>query len=132
MTRSWWGWGDEQAAVTGDELDGLARVVAARFGGAVPSPVVPPRPDEVALRPPRVSLPAALDDLRDPDVDPHRDRLHHAHGQAFRDVARAVRGDVGRAPDVVARPRTAGEVAALLDWASDAGSPSWEFHNCGG
>ena len=28
MTRSWWGWGDEEDAVAGDELDGLAQLVA--------------------------------------------------------------------------------------------------------
>lgn len=121
MTRSWWGWGHERAAVTGDELDGIAQVVAARFGGDVPVSVDPPSPDAVPLAAPRVALPAALRHLVDADLDPHRDRLQHAHGQAFRDVARTVRGHVERAPDVVARPRTAGEVAALLDWASDTG-----------
>ena len=121
MTRSWWGWGDEEAAVTGAELDGLAQVVAARFGGQPPRAIDPPDVASVALPPARVALPDALAHLADAGDDPHRERIRHAHGQAFRDVARAVRGQVERAPDLVALPRTADEVAALLDWASDAG-----------
>ena len=120
MTRSWWGWGDEEAAVTGDELAGLAQVVAGRFGGEPPTPIDPPDVAAVPLEAPRVPLPAALEPLVDTAVDPHRDRVTHAHGQAFRDVARAVRGRVERAPDHVVRPRHAEDVAAVLDWASDA------------
>lgn len=119
MTRSWWGWGDEEFAVAGPELDGLAQLVGAQFGDLHPQPLAPPDVHAVALDPPRVALPGALAGLLDPEVDPHRDRVQHAHGQAFRDVARAVRGAIGTAPDIVARPRTATEVAALLDWASD-------------
>jgi alkyldihydroxyacetonephosphate synthase len=119
MTRSWWGWGDEEAAVAGTELEGLAQVVAARFGGDPPVPVDPPDVRAVALPAPRVALPASLAHLADGPGDPHRDRVRHAHGQAFRDVVRAVHGEVGPPPDVVARPRGADDVAALLDWAAD-------------
>ncbi len=120
MTRSWWGWGDEDDAVAGDELAGLAQIVASRFGGAPPTPLAPPDVAAVALPAPRVHLPEALAHLADGDEDPHRSRVRHAHGQAFRDVARAVRGTLVAAPDLVAHPRTAGEVAALLDWATEA------------
>ncbi len=120
MTRSWWGWGDEEKAVTDDELAGLAQVVAARFDMAPPAPIDPPDVASLELARPRTALPPGLDGLRDTSVDPHRDRVRHAHGQAFRDVAHAVRGRVGPAPDTVAYPRTAAEVEAVLDWAGDA------------
>ena len=120
MTRSWWGWGDEEAAVAGAELDGLAQLVASRFGGEPPVPLDPPDVAAVTLPAPRVQLPDGLSHLEEGDEDPHRSRVRHAHGQAFRDVARAVRGRLASAPDVVAHPRTTAEVAALLDWAADA------------
>lgn len=66
-------------------------------------------------------LPGALQSQEDTTVDPRRDRIRHGHGQAFRDVARAVRGRVAPLPDVVAYPRTATDVAAVLDWATESG-----------
>ncbi len=117
--RSWWGWGDEAEAVRGDELDGLAQLVAAQFDLPVPDPLEPPAPAAVELPAPRVEVPAALRG-EVPD-DPHRDRLRHAHGQAFRDVSRAVRGRIDTAPDAVVHPADADEVARVLDWAADAG-----------
>lgn len=120
MTRSWWGWGDEEAAVTDAELAGLAEVVAGQFDMAPPTPISPPDVAQVRVPAPRVALPGSLEGLADPGTDPHRDRVRHGHGQAFRDVAHAVRGRVERAPDVVARPRTAADVADLLDWATEA------------
>lgn len=120
MTRSWWGWGAEEDAVTGAELDGLAQLVGARFDRPAPTPLAVPPVSTVEVASPRVALPDALSALVDAEQDPHRDRVRHAHGQAFRDVARAVRGGVERAPDVVAYPRTSADVAALLDWATDA------------
>lgn len=122
MTRSWWGWGDEAAAAGPEELAGLASLVASQFGGDPPAPLPVPDVHAVDLSSPRVALPATLEGLRAPELDPHRDRVRHAHGQAFRDVARAVRGTVGAAPDVVARPRDAAEVRAVLEWAADAGA----------
>jgi alkyldihydroxyacetonephosphate synthase len=103
--------------VTGDELDGLAALVRARFGGA-PEPLEPVDPAAVPLAAPRLSLPDALAPLGSTG---HVDRLRHAHGQAYRDVVRAVRGDLPTAPDLVVRPASAADVEAVLDWAADAG-----------
>jgi alkyldihydroxyacetonephosphate synthase len=118
VTRSWWGWGDEAAAVTDQELEGLAALVGAQFGTPAPSPIQPPEVGWITLPASRVQLPPSLGQLVDDVVDPHRERVRHAHGQAFRDVAQAVRGRIGTAPDVVAAPRTSDDVARLLDWAS--------------
>ncbi len=120
MTRSWWGWGEEEAAATDEELQGLAGLVAQQFGGDPPRPVTPPDAADVPLAPRRVAPPDSLAGLVDGDTDPHRDRVRHSHGQSFRDVARAVRGHVGAAPDLVVYPRTAADVAAVLDWASES------------
>jgi len=42
------------------------------------------------------------------------DRIVHARGKSLRDLVRQRRGDFGRVPDVVARPGSEDEVAALL------------------
>jgi alkyldihydroxyacetonephosphate synthase len=49
------------------------------------------------------------------------ERAAHTYGKAFRDVVRALHGDLSAAPDVVARPRTEDDVVAVLDWAGSEG-----------
>ena len=78
----------------------------------MPVPAVP------ALRAPRVDPPAARADRF--TADPHV-RAGHTYGKAFRDVVRALAGDLSAAPDLVAFPRSEEDVAAVLDWAGGAG-----------
>ncbi len=113
--RSWWGWGEADAAADAAELDELAGTVAAVLDLDPGPPLEPPPPAEVPLRRPRVSPPDALAGLC--STRP-ADRLRHGHGQSFRDVARAVRGRVPHPPDVVARPHTVAQVRRVLEWCS--------------
>ncbi|MFN2464670.1 MAG: FAD-binding oxidoreductase [Candidatus Dormibacteria bacterium] len=115
--RSWWGWGWEDAALAGAELEALATTVAA-LTGATPEVRRPPAVEDLVLRAPRVTPPGALHELC--SQAPH-DRAGHAHGKAFRDVARNLLADVQDPPDVVARPRDEDDVIALLEWCSEAG-----------
>jgi alkyldihydroxyacetonephosphate synthase len=111
--RSWWGWGRADQALSDAECQDLAdriRPLVALDGELTPVPAIP------ALAAPRVTPPAALDPLC--SVDP-RDRAAHTYGKAYRDVIRALRGDLSPAPDLVAFPRDEAEVADLLDWAGD-------------
>ena len=116
--RSWWGWGHREQALGADALDGLAALLNQRFGLPPPGALDPVDPATVALSEPRVRLPDHLDvpASRDPV-----DRLWHGHGNAFRDVARALHGDVPRVPDLVVRPRSPAEVEAVLDHATQVG-----------
>jgi alkyldihydroxyacetonephosphate synthase len=113
-TRSWWGWGWAEEALDDD--------ACARYGGLVPglpgSPLPIPAVADVELRPPRVQPPGALAGIvsADPPV-----RVSHTYGKAYRDVLRALHGDLGPAPDLVASPTSEAEIASVLDWASDAG-----------
>ena len=50
-------------------------------------------------------------------------RAGHAHGKAFRDVVRNLRGELANPPDFVAYPRNEADVTAVLDWAASAGLP---------
>ncbi|HWP65447.1 MAG TPA: FAD-binding oxidoreductase [Candidatus Limnocylindria bacterium] len=115
--RKFWGWGWEDAGPSPEHAHGIARVLAERFG--IPPPVLrtPPRLDALALRPPRVTLPDALQPLA--AVDPAT-RAGHTYGKSFRDVVRGAAGDFTPAPDAVLFPRDERDVAAVLDWAAGA------------
>ncbi len=114
--RSWWGWGWEDQALSDHELDGVAAVLADRHP-AGPPPRLAPVPDlsGLDLPPSRVEPPASLADRC--TADP-RSRASHTYGKSFRDVVRALEGDLSGAPDLVVRPAAEDELVALLDWAS--------------
>ncbi|MFD3975137.1 FAD-binding oxidoreductase [Streptomyces cyaneofuscatus] len=112
-TRSWWGWGALDQALPDAECASLAALVP----GAAPSPLAVPSIASLGLPAPRVSGPAALAPLL--SADP-ADRAAHTYGKAFRDVVRALYGDMSAAPDLVGRPREERDVVDLLDWAAGA------------
>jgi alkyldihydroxyacetonephosphate synthase len=117
--RKFWGWGVEGAGPTPEHEQGIARVLSARLGRALPAPIAPPRIDELELAPPRLAPPPALAGIC--SADP-LDRAGHTYGKAYRDVVRALRRDFRSAPDQVAFPRDEADVAALLDWCAEAGA----------
>ena len=75
--------------------------------------------EELTLPAPRLEPPASLAPLCSTET---YDRAAHSYGKAYRDVVRAFRGRFDHVTDVVARPRDEDDVAALLDWCSDAGA----------
>jgi len=115
--RSWWGWGWADEVL---DADGCVRL-AARVRPFLPiDGTVAPVPDlaSIELPPPRIRPPGSLAAACTADV---RERAGHAYGQAYRDVVRALRGDLRGAPDLVARPRDEADISAILDWAGSAG-----------
>ena len=88
--RSWWGWGLAHAALSDDECR--------RYGALLPG--LTPLADRCSVEP--------------------VDRAGHTYGKAYRDVVRALAGQMDPVPDVVAYPRRGDDVVAILDWASDA------------
>jgi alkyldihydroxyacetonephosphate synthase len=114
-TRSWWGWGWEDAAVAGDELAGLVARLPPHW---IKEMLQPPRVGDLDLRAPRVEPPAALAGIctAEPSV-----RAGHTYGKSYRDVVRALAGELPNPPDLVAFPRTEADVADVLDWAGGAG-----------
>ncbi|MFS8096032.1 FAD-binding oxidoreductase [Lentzea alba] len=109
-TRSWWGWGNVEDAVTPDERRALADRVRAVLPNADLTFHEAPDPSALDVPPPKIQPPGDLY-----STDP-LDRLRHARGQAYRDVTRNLAGDVGELPDAVARPRTEQDVVDVLDW----------------
>ncbi|HEX6379840.1 MAG TPA: FAD-binding oxidoreductase [Acidimicrobiia bacterium] len=116
--RSWWGWGLETSALTGDRLDGLGALLAGFFG-ITPERRTPVPVAALDLRPPRIEPPAALAPICDTST---YERARHAYGRSYRDVVRAFRGEFPHPPDVVAFPQTENDVAAVLDWCASAGA----------
>jgi alkyldihydroxyacetonephosphate synthase len=114
---SWWGWGYEDEALSGEEVDRLAATVGPLLGMEGASARPAPRIEDVELPAPRVSPPPALREIAAAD---RRDRAAHAYGRSFCDVVRAFEGRVEHPPDLVLRPRSEAEVVAALDWCSEA------------
>lgn len=116
-TRRWWGWGYEEEALSDAETLALGRLLGERFGRAGS---LRPVPDVSALGlpAPRLRPPESLAGIVSDTVD---ERASHAYGKSFRDVVRALAGRLDHPPDVVARPSSEDEVAAVLDWCGGAG-----------
>ncbi|MFC0082990.1 FAD-binding oxidoreductase [Aciditerrimonas ferrireducens] len=115
--RSWWGWGTDTGALSDEEVEGIAEVLRRRFGVEARRRR-PPAVSQLDLPAPRVSPPRSLAEIASMSA---QDRAGHAMGKAFRDVVRALRGQLDHPPDAVLRPRSEAEVAAVLDWCSSAG-----------
>jgi alkyldihydroxyacetonephosphate synthase len=71
---------------------------------------------DLELPSPRLAVPPVLADIV--TADP-AERIGHAYGKSYRDVVRALRGQIDHPPDLVARPRSETEVAAVLDWCAE-------------
>jgi alkyldihydroxyacetonephosphate synthase len=113
------GWGRVGEGLTAAEEDFTVGRYRALFGVADFAEREPPALAEIALRPPRLAPPAALAALCS---DAPADRAAHAHGKSFPDYVHGLDGDYGNAPDLVAFPRDAGDIASVLDWAGGAGA----------
>jgi alkyldihydroxyacetonephosphate synthase len=110
------GWGYADEGLSPDEA-ARVRGAAKRFGGSAGAGIPEPREEEIALREPRIAAPASLSAL----VSTTRyDRLVHSLGKSFADIVRMFLRDVRHPPDIVAFPKTEGDVADILDWASRA------------
>ncbi|MFI7602211.1 FAD-binding oxidoreductase [Actinoplanes sp. NPDC049681] len=116
-TRSWWGWGYVEDAVAGREREALTRRTAELLPGADLTVHQPPPVEAFGVGAARVSAPRALAAIVSQDV---RDRLAHSHGQAFRDVVRALLGKLPHVPDLVVRPATEDQIVDVLDWCTGA------------
>jgi alkyldihydroxyacetonephosphate synthase len=112
--RSWWGWGAPERALSDAECAELGALLP----GLPEKPLPVPRVADLRLPPVRIRPPAALAALMS---DAPAERAGHTYGKAYRDVVRALRGDLAAAPDLVARPREEGDVLRILDWAGGAG-----------
>jgi FAD/FMN-containing dehydrogenase len=124
VRRKFWGWGLEGEGLTAGEVEQLGAVFAERLGTGGLRVQEPPRVEELDLRTPRLTAPAALEPAF--STDPY-DRAAHTYGRSFRDLVRAFRRDYAHAPDLVAFPRGEDELVSVLEWCSDAGVAAIPF-----
>jgi alkyldihydroxyacetonephosphate synthase len=108
------GWGREGEAMTAEEERFVLERYHRRFGVESFEEKAPPALAELSLPPPRVSPPPSLAPLCSSE---RYDRVAHTYGKSFPDTVRGLAGDYATAPDVVAYPRDAADIAALIDWA---------------
>jgi alkyldihydroxyacetonephosphate synthase len=99
--------------------------MAGVLGFGAPGELEQPAPiEQVRLPEPRLSPPPRLAAICSAD---HQDRARHAHGQSYRDLIRAFRGQFPHVPDIVARPGDENDLEALLDWCASAGAAMIPF-----
>ena len=122
--RKFWGWGLEGDGLSTAEVEELGASFAKRFALDGVRIQAPPRVEDLQLPAGRLSPPSSLDAIFSDDA---YDRAAHTYGRGFRDLVRAFRRDYSRAPDLVAFPRDEGEVAAVLEWCTDAGGAAIPF-----
>src|SRR5919109_3778007 len=121
----WWGWGDEGISFTHRDKPALALFIKRHLGLDVEGETSRPTAfDDLQIPDPSVApdLQAALEGAvgaEQVSTDP-LDRVVHARGKCLRDLIRHRRGDLGRLPDAVVRPRQEDEVAAVMRAALDA------------
>ena len=114
--RKFWGWGLEGSGPSDSQAMSIAKKLAGRRGDALEL-APPPRLEDLQLRQPRVKPPDALAAICSAST---YERAGHTYGKSYRDVVRGARGSFRNPPDWVAFPRGEDEIAALLDWCSDA------------
>ena len=112
--RKFWGWGYEDHVVPQASITFAEASLSALLGSPL-SRATPPRVSDVPLRAPRIEAPASLAHLV--SAAPF-DRLSHALGKSYRDIARAVLRQVPHPPDLVAFPERESDVVAFLDYAA--------------
>ena len=115
--RSFWTWGYESDEPSDADRQAAAVRIAERTGRHVEPPKVPAI-DEIALRPPRIDIPAKLA----PFVSNSQvDRVTHTHGGHALELLAALRGEFDEPPDAVAHPRDDDELEAVLAWCDSNG-----------
>ena len=123
-TYSVWGWGGPEDEPAAADVEALGPYVAETTGVPV-QPVLTPAP--LPDVPPSVRLRTLPESLRHLASDAPADRARHGIGRSYRDLVRALRGDLPHVPDLVLRPREEQDVVDLLDWAGETGTPVVPF-----
>ncbi|MBI1737259.1 MAG: FAD-binding oxidoreductase [Candidatus Rokubacteria bacterium] len=117
--KSFYSWGYEGEGATPEEIQGVEWMLGQKFGMTSFDVTAPPRPEEITLRAPRVTVPDALTPIVSLD---HRDRLEHSYGKNWYDCARMLLRTVPNPPDAVAFPRDEADIVRVLDWCDGAGA----------
>ncbi len=115
----WWGWGDPGTLPALDDV--ALGILRERIGELEPWPLASEL-DGFSL-PPAQALPQALIDTVGAErvFTGDEDRLRHASGRGYADLARMRAGALEQAPDAVVMPVDAEQLRAVLDLCSNSG-----------
>ena len=117
-TLKYWGWGYEGDGLDAAETKALLQTFEC-YGIRPVDDGTFPHLDAIELEQPRLTPPPGLARICTTDT---YQRILHAFGQSQPDSIRIYEGDFAHAPDIVAYPETASDIAALYDWCADAGA----------
>ena len=112
-----WGYADED--LSRQEIVPWEAAIARHYGLSGFDVTPPPLAEEIALRAPRVAVPASLQAIVRSD---HLTRLEHSYGKAWFDVCRMFMRSVPNPPDAVAFPESEADIVRLLDWCDRIGA----------
>ncbi len=112
-----WGYADED--LTPEEIRAWETETAECYGVSDFEVTPPPKPEEIALRNPRVAVPDALKNIVRSDP---LTRLEHSYGKAGFDALRMFMRSVPNPPDAVAFPENEQDIVRLLDWCDRIGA----------
>jgi alkyldihydroxyacetonephosphate synthase len=121
--RSVWAWGWADRFPDHTTRRGMVQMVGALVPGVAPA-LRPLPPEEPVVPDPAIAVPDGLAAFA---TQAPRDRAMRTRGRAFADVLAGFSGDFTGAPDLVARPRDAGEVARVLELCEQRGLPVVPF-----
>jgi alkyldihydroxyacetonephosphate synthase len=115
----WWGWGDPAVK---PELDNVARgVLRERLGELEPWPLAAELGELVLLNPQPLP-PKLIEAVGAENVfDSHEDRLRHASGRGYVDLARMRLGRLEAGPDAVLMPPDAAALRRVLEVCTEEG-----------
>jgi len=118
--RSIWAWGWRDKFPDAAARAGMVQLTRAMLPSAEPAvrPLPPGHDGAPDVPPPAVAMPDALAGFA---TAAPRDRAMCTRGRAFPDLLAGFAGDYAAAPDLVARPRDAGEVARVLEVCGEHG-----------
>jgi alkyldihydroxyacetonephosphate synthase len=113
-TRRFWGWGSLDDRLTSEE-ERTTDALAAQLSGGDAKLLPEPRHEDFELRRPRIAPPATLAERFSSAT---HDRLVHAYGKSYPDLARMWHRHVPQPPDWVAFPESEEEIGRILEWAA--------------
>lgn len=121
MTRKlkYWGWGLEGDGLDPAQTRALLATFADDYDIQPSSDCAFPPLDDIELTAPRFVPPTSLERIC---TSTPYERVLHSFGQSQPDSIRILMGDFAHAPDVVAYPENADDIAALFDWCGSAGA----------
>jgi alkyldihydroxyacetonephosphate synthase len=114
--RKFWGWGYMDEVLTNQEESSIESRILQNFNVDKVDTLAIPQVKDIELPTSRITIPASLKTFLSDDT---HERLNHAYGKSFPDIARALLREFPSPPDLVAFPDTENDLKNIVDWADE-------------